>query len=417
MVVSPPIKLLIIGITTRLAYYLWMVMSSSILPPYDLQTYLLSENVSPYLAPFASWDGVHFLSIAMHGYVHEHQHAFFPLYPLTIRLFSFICSMSGFNEANIYIVFGLFISLVSFLVSLLTLYAITKNLMGEVYAFKTGVLFCFAPASVFLTSVYTESYYGCFSLLACYYLLSKNNILLSCVFFALASFIRSNGLINMGFVLYYFINTMVPFSSFPHVQKRISVKHIINTILLTISNLGPFMIYVYLASSQFCNLDPLPPYCKSKFPNVYSYNQSRYWNQGFLKYWRVKEIPNFLLCAPAAIISLVSTVIYLKKYFERHPLFHSIVKTSEPSNPKKFMLQNDALVYVVHLFVLVVFGLFCMHTQVITRFISACPAFYWGLLWLTEQKQFGIIRYLPIFYSTFFTFFGGVMFGSFYPWT
>lgn len=37
------------------------------------------------LAPFARWDGTYFLKIAVDGYQFEHQHAFFPLFPLIIR--------------------------------------------------------------------------------------------------------------------------------------------------------------------------------------------------------------------------------------------------------------------------------------------------------------------------------------------
>ncbi len=187
------------------------------------------------------------------------------------------------------------------------------------------------------------------------------------------------------------------------------------TLMLSVANLGPFVLYVYYASIQFCELDPLPSYCRSAFPNVYSYIQSRYWNQGFLKYWNVREIPNFLLCAPAVFFTLVPCCIYMKRYIQRHPLLKRGSK--ENVSQKMFMLQNDCLVYVVHVLVLVIFGLFCMHTQVITRFISACPAFYWGMLWFYDQKKLGIFRYLPIVYCVFYTFFGGVMFASFYPWT
>ena len=421
---KPLTKLITFGIVTRLIYYLWMIISSHILPSYDLQTLLLGENVSPYLSPFASWDGVHFLSIAKDGYIHEHQHCFFPLYPYVIKLFSFF----DLSNINLYIINGVILSFVSCMIGLIVIYQLTKELIGEQFAFKTGIIFCFAPASVFMTSVYTESFYGCLSLLACYYLLQKHNILLSCVFFALSSFVRSNGLINMGFVLYYFVDSVIPFATFPQFKQRPTLKLLINCVLLTISNLGPFVLYVYTASKPFCALNPLPSYCEKSFPNVYSYNQGRYWNQGFMKYWRVEEIPNFLLCAPCCIISLLIGCIYLKNYLMRHPFLYTLLRFKPSENiqinqlndkkePKEFMKQNHALVFVVHLLAFIIIGLFCFHAQTLTRFVSACPAFYWGIVWITEQKSFGILRFAVLFYCLFFTFFGELMFASFYPWT
>lgn len=65
------------------------------------------------LAPFARWDGVYFLKIAADGYQFEHQHAFFPLFPLTIRAFAEAlrplvcfslltrCMMAGIIMANL----------------------------------------------------------------------------------------------------------------------------------------------------------------------------------------------------------------------------------------------------------------------------------------------------------------------------
>lgn len=38
-------------------------------------------QITRFLAPFANWDGVYFLSIAHEGYTFEKFHAFFPLLP------------------------------------------------------------------------------------------------------------------------------------------------------------------------------------------------------------------------------------------------------------------------------------------------------------------------------------------------
>lgn len=52
----------------------------------------LIKNRAPidFWQSWAAWDGGHFLGIAQNGYVVSDQYAFFPLYPLLIKIFSFL---------------------------------------------------------------------------------------------------------------------------------------------------------------------------------------------------------------------------------------------------------------------------------------------------------------------------------------
>lgn len=63
--------------STQSAAYSWPMASNS---------YTLDSFLRPALEPFLRWDAFYFLHIAEHGYVFEHQLAFFPLLPSLMKL-------------------------------------------------------------------------------------------------------------------------------------------------------------------------------------------------------------------------------------------------------------------------------------------------------------------------------------------
>jgi hypothetical protein len=94
---------------------------------------------------------------------------------------------------------------------------------------------------------------------------------------------------------------------------------------------------------------------------------------GFLKYYQIKQIPNFLLATPIVILSGISLVGYytLCRPHWKQLLFPS---TQTGSTTKVWPL----LPYYLHLAVMLTFGVFTMHVQVLTRFIAAStPVIYW----------------------------------------
>lgn len=111
-------------------------------------------------APFARWDSVWYLSIAERGYGHTAANtAFFPLYPMAIRLFGHV--------TDSYLVAGILVSLVAFAIGLALLRRLALMDLDADTADLTLLLLAFCPMAYFFSAVYTESLYlalsvGCF---------------------------------------------------------------------------------------------------------------------------------------------------------------------------------------------------------------------------------------------------------------
>jgi hypothetical protein len=99
-------------------------------------------------APAVRWDSIWYLQIAEHGYRHVQQ-AFFPLYPLLVRLFSPLTGSAA--------VAGILISNVALLVGLGLVLRLTELELGKREARLAVALLAFTPVAVFFSAGYTES--------------------------------------------------------------------------------------------------------------------------------------------------------------------------------------------------------------------------------------------------------------------
>lgn len=124
---------------------------------------LLEELYGPrWLTNFAHFDGIHYLTIAKTGYREtEFIQAFFPLYPLLIRIFS----LGIFNR----VVVGYVISVGSLVGSVITLFYLVRRDYGEKMARKTVALFLAFPTFFYLFCVYSESLFFLLSLLTVWF--------------------------------------------------------------------------------------------------------------------------------------------------------------------------------------------------------------------------------------------------------
>jgi hypothetical protein len=99
-------------------------------------------------APAVRWDSLHYLAIAQHGYANAPQTAFYPLYPILVRVLGYVLGSDP--------VAGVVVSLVALGVALVLLHRLTELELGRRAADVT-VLVAFAPLSLFFSAVYTES--------------------------------------------------------------------------------------------------------------------------------------------------------------------------------------------------------------------------------------------------------------------
>jgi hypothetical protein len=117
---------------------------------------------APLFWGWANFDGVHYLSIAAHGY-YQFEQAFFPLYPLLIKAVSFLSPLTPLLS-------GLFISHLFLFGSLVIL----MDLAGSRSDFRwVPILLVTFPAAFFFLSVYTESLF-LFLLLLTFWLAKRN---------------------------------------------------------------------------------------------------------------------------------------------------------------------------------------------------------------------------------------------------
>lgn len=157
------LTLIFVGITLGLGNYSNLVIPGN---PDPSARYLAEP--STHLDFMSEWDGPHYLSIAQHGYSNRALTAFFPLYPLLIRLLMFVIS-SPLISALVVSWLALAVALYFYLKILAQLFRdadVSTKIMGV-------LLFLFFPTGVFLAATYTESLFACLALAAIYFALNK----------------------------------------------------------------------------------------------------------------------------------------------------------------------------------------------------------------------------------------------------
>lgn len=159
-------------------------------------TFLENFNLPSFIKSFANFDGIFYMKIAKDNYAGFEQ-AFFPLYPLLIRLLS---PLFGGSQ----LIAGLVISNLSFLAGLFVFQKYLKETFRQDPSLWPIIFLLVFPTSFFFGAVYTE---GLFFLLvvSSFYFLKKQQYITASLIAALASATRLAGVfLAIPFIVEFF---------------------------------------------------------------------------------------------------------------------------------------------------------------------------------------------------------------------
>ncbi len=144
------------------------------------------DKLPEFLQYFVKWDSGFYLEIAEKGYFFDqaknlYNVAFFPLYPLLIKIFSFIFQSR--------VISGIIISTLATFGACFFLYKLAKlELKDNNSALKSVFYFLIFPTAVFIASIYTESLFIFLAVACLYFARTKRFAIASCFgFFAAIS--------------------------------------------------------------------------------------------------------------------------------------------------------------------------------------------------------------------------------------
>lgn len=414
------------------------------------------------LGGFRRWDSEYFLHISEHGYTYENTLAFFPLYPLCIKLLRYaVINVTPFLSVRaLSLLIGVTINVVFFAKAANALYELGRKVLRDQRKAEIAtVLFCFNPASIFFTAPYSESLYSWLSFSVMLKCFEDINSVLIIVPLSLSILCRSNGLINIGFVVFYGLKKM--FSQSTVLSFVTIFLKVISILIIIAFHFGLMQVYNYYLfcfqkNFSFPDLikdfavkndlvlagnrtsDSVSPWCSSNLPISYTYVQDHYWKQGFLRYYEVKQLPNFLLAAPIVLIVLVNSF----KYFRRNPSYcwRLGIFNLKPSVLRVItMADQNQFVFIVHSMVLTIFCVLFIHVQVTTRLVaSSSPMLYFFAAdyFMTntgqhkkkdnvkphevnvfDLKRLNLAQKIIVYYFLGYYAVGTVLFSNFLPWT
>lgn len=209
-----------------------------------------------YIWIWANFDGAHYLSIARSGYL-NYQYGFFPLYPIIIDYIH--------NLFNIrYILAGIIISNISFLLSLFFIWALLKiDDKKKLFSLFFLILILF-PTSFFYAAVYNDSLFLLLATSSIYFSRRQSWILAS-ISAGIATLTRLNGLALFFLIFFeYILSTRKSFTGWRLAQLQASLKHQLQlkkilksklyfVILIPLVFVG-YLVYIQFNSGSWTNL-------------------------------------------------------------------------------------------------------------------------------------------------------------------
>ncbi|KAL9680670.1 hypothetical protein QQ045_018555 [Rhodiola kirilowii] len=340
------------------------------------------------------WDSVYFSRIAQCGYEYEQTYAFLPLFPICMR----VLSRTVFRPLVLLIglravlgVSGYLLNIAAFSFAAMYMYRLSLLILKDSEAsLQAAVLFCFNPASIFYSSVYSESLYSLLSVGGVYHLLSGEKSV-SIILLALSGSVRSNGILNAGYVCFETLHR-----THDTILHRKSAFAAIKFLILGV--LRSICILYHLLHSKLMDTTT----------SALEGNQMKSAHGAQLEYH---------------CYTIISRVVTDNQHFRKRIIVQGSVTKATPVDYEVSMSSRYYPVFlipfVLHLAFMVATAFFVMHVQVSTRFLSACPPLYWFASHIMTSTDTGSKRRASLIwtYSAGYIFLGSLLFSNFYPFT
>ncbi len=208
--------LILIGLLAKISVLAIIPLAYHLMPfcvpcYYGNFVYPAATPVTPASA-FKTWDGQHYIFLAEQWYgPGRASNAFYPLYPLAVRLFRFIFLKNT-------LVTGLVLSNLFAMGALILLYLLAREIFDERTGFYAGLLFLAFPTSYYSGLVYTESLFLLLALLL-FYGLYRNRFLPALTASFLLPLARPQGVLLLVPLLIY-LWVKIPATKSLHFDRR-----------------------------------------------------------------------------------------------------------------------------------------------------------------------------------------------------
>jgi phosphatidylinositol glycan class V len=394
------------------------------------------------LKPFTRWDSVYYITIALHGYQNEYYYVFYPFYPFLLRYLGKAVGLLGSSPLESVIIGGIFYNTICYILNYYLLILILQKLRySQAIQDTAALLYLYQPATVFSLTIYTEAIYTTFTWLGVYSYLHEHRSI-QCIgigCFGTASLIRSNGMLNMLFLITVsFRRLCATHSNIATMKGGVYIEYMmiclgslaclipsyaIQSVLYPLfcpsnTTANPAIPLSFLTHQALCT----PPHTPFTFssssllaalwqPSIYSHLQSVYWQIGWFRTYTFRQLPNFLLALPVCFtISYYGLYPSIRSAFfspQRKDRWNGVMSSTgwseerEVGGWEKVLRTSQALVdrvieyvvykkesiWIAHTSAMLFLVLTLAHVQIATRLFATSPYLYLLVAQLITQEE------------------------------
>ncbi|KAK2627311.1 hypothetical protein QTJ16_003277 [Diplocarpon rosae] len=402
-------------------------------PGYDTSASLAEPGQGPELplalryivGKLTRWDALYFVQISTRGYLFEQEWAFGWGFTRVITACTTVFrGIGGTAYHGLEGFVAICIAHISHLLSVLAVFSLTQAIFPNAsvdLAFKAALFHIISPAGLFLSAPYAESSCALLSFVGCM-LFTKGLprkgsntashdllVLFSGICFGIATSFRSNGILNGTLLLEEAFKALYDLRNGLKLPR---VRRLVATGLGGMSVGAGFGLPQYIAYGEYCGgQDTVArPWCERTIPSIYAFVQDHYWDCGLFRYWKLSNLPLFLLAAPMLAILTVSGLwglIFAADGQQKPTTTH---EGNRKDHETRKVVRNLAFSQLM----LVIVTLTTAHVQIITRISSAYPVWLWyGSLLSRDRNTLidgNLVQFMVIYALV-----QGALFASFLP--